>query len=143
MPRTSDSLVGEIITTGLDDLGNKIPLAGFIQAANVLTSRVVNCASAKGVPLTAEEARVLETLLAAHFYAHRDQLYTSKSTMDASASFQGQFGMGLKSTQYGQTALSLDPSGCLSAIDARIGVRPTLTWLGKAPSEQIDYVDRD
>lgn len=145
MPRTSESAVREIITTGKDDLGNPIPLQGFIEAAAVLVNRVVSCAATRGFPLDKDEQRLIETWLAAHFYAHRDQLYQSKNTQSAGATFQGKTGMHLESTQYGQTAMDLDYSGCLTALNNRAtkGGLVSLNWLGKSPSEQIPYWERD
>ncbi len=49
--------------------------------------------------------------------------------------------MGIEATTYGQTALTIDYSGCLTAINKRQFA--SATWLGKAPSEQISYEDRD
>lgn len=84
--------------------------------------------------LTASTLELIERWLAAHFYAHADQLFSSKSTNGASGSFQGQTGMNLNSTQYGQTALSLDTTGCLSRRVKEIEQGGTnvvsLDWLG-------------
>ena len=56
-------------------------------------------------------------------------------------------GKSLDSTHYGQTAKLLDTSGCLAEIskEAETGGKTTvgIDWLGKPPSEQTDYVDRD
>ncbi|GAF90891.1 unnamed protein product, partial [marine sediment metagenome] len=82
-----------------------------------------------------------------HFYAHADQLYQARSTAGASATFQGQTGMILLSTQYGQTAMLLDVTGLLAKLskDAEEGGKRKVTaaWLGRRPSAQTAYVDRD
>src|SRR5574343_470286 len=95
---------------------------------------------------TAESVRELdesEKYLAAHFYAIRDQQYTSKSTGKASASFQGQTGKGLDYSHWGQTAKLLDVTGFLARLDAAPRANASMAWLCKPPSEQIDYEDRD
>lgn len=113
----------------------------FIESATVIVDRVVTCASSKGIPLTTTEAELVERWVAAHMYAAADPLYTSRSTNKASGSFQGQFGMRLESTDYGQRALSIDPSGCLAAISK--GARIGFGWGGKTEPEQLTYRERN
>ena len=134
--RTTPPRVEAIIETDVD-----ISLEGFIETATALVDWLVG-EDSDGV-LTATLLERIECFLAAHFYAHRDQLYTSKSAGGASSSFQGQFGMRLESTQYGQTALTLDVTGALQ--DLQKGDRPKayVKWVGKPVSSQIDYEDRD
>lgn len=84
----------------------------------------------------------IETYLAAHFYEHLDPQFSEKKTGEASAKFQGEFGKGLESSKWGQTAKRLDVTGMLGALDTGAGLS-TITWLGKPVSDQIDYVDRD
>ena len=118
-----------------------IDIAPFISAANALTDYVNTCDTAKDNILTTALLLQIEIYLAAHFYAIRDQQYQQKKTGDASATFQGQTGMRLDSTTWGQAAMTMDISGCLSARNK--GGRIGAYWLGKAPSAQTDYVDRD
>ena len=117
----------------------------FIDTASSLIDKVESCDTAN--ELSAKDLRLIETWLAAHFYAIRDQQYQAKTTEGASATFQGQTGMYLDSTQWGQQAITLDITQCLAKInaEAKEGGKRTasLEWLGKPPSEQIDYVDRD
>ena len=115
--------------------------------SNNLTGHMVTAASLAAVVAEKDTDGVMssttleriEAYLAAHFYAHADQLYTSKSTDGASGSFQGQFGMVLMSTQYGQTACLLDETGYLAqkSKDAEMGARKKtdLIWLGKDRSQ--------
>jgi len=117
-----------------------LSLVPFIETANALADYVSSKDSKS--QLSATLLKQIELYLAAHFYSHRDQPYASKSTMGASASFQGQWGKGLESTRWGQTAMMLDVSGTLAAIAMGGGIA-TVEWLGKPPSEQIDYIDRD
>ena len=136
--RTTAEAVKAILLDNYDGSAN---LNEFIDSANVLTTEVSTCASTRGTTMSAALLTKIETFLAAHFYGHGDQFYSDKKTEKASATFQGQTGMGLKSTQYGQSAITMDISGCLAAFNE--GSRATITWGGKPPSEQIDVRDRD
>lgn len=102
---------------GIIETDPNVSMDPFIKAANKLTDRISIFATDNARTVTAAELAVIETWLAAHFYAHRDQLYTQRSTGKASGSFQGKTAMGLDSTQYGQTAKLLDPTGYLRAFD--------------------------
>ena len=139
MARAGEDDVRAIISTD-----TALDLGPFIRTAAALTEAVDTCDTDN--VLSSQQLRQIETWLAAHFYAHRDQLYLEKKTEKASAIFQGKTGMHLDSTQYGQTAMIIDTTGCLSDFnqDAKVGRRKaTLAWLGKAPSDQTDYRDRD
>lgn len=120
-----------------DNYGLSNNLAGHLVTAASLAA-VVAEKDTDGVMSSTTLERI-EAYLAAHFYAHADQLYTSKSTDGASGSFQGQFGMVLMSTQYGQTACLLDETGYLAqkSKDAEMGARKKtdLIWLGKDRSQ--------
>ncbi len=133
--RTSSDAVRAVVDSDSD-----IDITAFIRTANALTDHV----ESKDTGNLLSEALLIEieTWLAAHFYALRDLQFISKSTEGASASFQGQTGMRLESTFQGQTALTLDHTGILASLNRgkhNIGVQ----WLGKPPSTQLDYVDRD
>ena len=117
---------------------NLIP---FIRRANLFVARVNTCATAKGYTLSAAELKEIETLMACHYYQSADPGYASRNTEGAGGSFEGQTGKGLERTRYGQDAMSLDPSGCVRAVAT--GAVASGTWLGRRPSEQTDYVDRD
>ncbi len=143
--RTTELLVKEVLGNNYDGRTSIYP---FMRGASIVVDRVAACAITKEIPRTTAELREIETWLAGHFYAHHDQLYTSKSTSGAGASFQGQTAMHLNSTQYGQMAMTLDTSGCLADIQAGVtpgAGRPVASgvWLGKRRSEQIDYPQRD
>lgn len=139
MARAAETDVREII-----DLDAALKLDRFIQAASRLVDYVEDCDTNN--LLSADHLRDIEIQLAAHFAAHRDQRYAAKKTADASATFQGQTGMGLDSTQYGQTAKILDVTGCLADLDRdskRGKTTVGLQWLGTPPSSQLDYDERD
>lgn len=141
MARTTAKAVQDILLDNYD-AENKPSLTRFIEAANVLVTRVAACAAAKSKTLTAAELELIECWLAAHFYAYGPDLtYASKSTANKSATFHGKTEMNLDGTPYGQTAKGLDFSGCLAAFDKRQVASGF--WAGKVPSEQIDYADRD
>lgn len=120
---------------------SSIDLSVFIDMANVLTDKV----SAKDTDgeLSAAMLVRIELLLAAHYYSLRDQRYQSKNTGRAGGSFQGQAGKGLESTDYGSNAIALDVTGYLAQLTLTKRPKIGVTWLGRAPSEQTDYVDRD
>lgn len=134
--RTTADKVKDILGDNYDGCKS---LIRFIKSANVLTNWLVTCDTAmNGTPVNGEEQlQEIESYLAAHFYEHHDKSYTSKSTGGASGSFKGQYAMILLSTDYGQTAMLLDASGCLAkkSKEAETGqVRKVgMVWLGTQP----------
>jgi len=136
--RTNDALVKDVLG---DNYNGRSSLGQFILAASVLVGRAATCAAAKGYTVTSAEWKVIETWLAAHLYTCMDAMYTQRSTLRASGSFQRTTGKGLDGTEYGQMAVRLDPSGCLANIDST--QKFTMEWLGLPPSEQTDALDRD
>lgn len=118
-------------------------LAPFIDTASAVVDDVAKCATDKDETLTSVRLELIERWLAAHFYVCSDQTYSSKSTDGASASFHGQTGMYFESSRYGQTAMRLDPSGCLNALGSSERKVASGFWLGKRRSEEIEYRDRD
>lgn len=141
MARTDEGAVREVLTRDYDSR-NLPSLLPFIKTANVVTTRVNTCAVAKGVTLTTDELELIERWLAAHFYKYAwDRQFSNKSELGASAGFGGQTAMALDGTTYGQTAKVVDASGCLAAIS--MAARAGADWLGKVPSEQVPYDQRD
>lgn len=140
MARTTNLAVQKLLLPG-GDYDGKSDLSPFVETANALVTRVDACATRKGVTLSATELELVERWLAAHCYQQSDKGYQSRSTKGKSGSFHGQWGKNLENTNYGQMALSLDPSGCLAALAQR--QRAGGYWLGKAPSEQTPYDQRD
>ena len=121
---------------GIIETDPALNLTPFIRTANVLTSWLVGKDTAENSPalLNAATATEIETYLAAHFYAYRDPLLSSKSTDRASGSFQGQTAMALNYTPYGQAAMILDPTGFLAQRSAEAvagGKRKVrVNWIG-------------
>lgn len=120
--RTDDASVKAVI-----DYDTTISSTPFIATATALVDHVATCDTA-GILSTAL-LKEIETYLAAHFYALRDQQYRSKKTGNASAKFQGKDGMQLNGTDWGQQAIALDISGCLSSL-SRGKTRAAVIWLG-------------
>lgn len=137
MARTDATLIGTIIAVNPD-----LSLTGPIRAANVLVNNVVTCAAENDTTLTDETLQEMETFLAAHIYAFRDPQYVQKQTEKSSATFQVRVGLRLDSTQWGQMALALDTSGCLSKFNTGSKTVGGF-WAGKPVSEQIEYELRD
>lgn len=152
MARTTSALVLGVLGVNYDT--RRAPsLTPYIDTASVVTDRVEECAEAKDEALTATELELVERWLAAHFYAHTDQLLQSKQTSDAGGTFQGTAAMFFTRTAYGQAAVTIDHSGCLADIQAEAQQAVdnpsaaagaiSASWLGKPRSEQTDYADRD
>lgn len=127
--RTSDVLVKGLLMTDYDTKRNP-PLDQFINSANSLVNRLAGRAAENGVGVTDGDLILIETWLAAHAYCMVDQPYSSRSSGGASGSFQGQTGMRLKATKYGQMALDLDPTGFLANLEATGTAVASMDWLG-------------
>lgn len=139
MARTSSSSVQGVLLQDYDS--NRSPdLSPFIDTANAIVTRAAACATARGITLSDSELELIERWLAAHCYKMSDQAVASRNTGKAGGSFQGQTAMYFESTKYGQTAVGLDYSGCLTALNKP---RAQAFWLGKPESDQIDYEDRN
>jgi hypothetical protein len=103
----------------------------FIDTASAIVDDVVVSSASRLPPsmtLTPLKQELIERWLACHYYAQFDQLYAMKTTVGASATFQGQTTMSIESTRYGQSAINLDFSGTLSAISRRQFARGF--WMG-------------
>ena len=154
--RTTSALVQGVL---MDDFGTRRDgstpdLTPYILSASLIVDRVVVCGARKVTAgtlatnitddgTTGCEAEVLERWLAGHCYVQSDQTLASKGVSGSSRSHHGQTGMRLENSKYGQMALLLDPTGCLENMNSVPRARAGFTWLGKPPSEQIAYSDRD
>lgn len=138
MAYTTTTLVQSAL---LGDYDGTADLSFFVTQASVMLTNMVTCATKKGITITEDNLQVIETYLAAHYYAIADRILTQKTTGRSAATFAGVFEKGLALTPYGQAAMDLDPSGCLSAMTKRNTIGGF--WLGKSPSDQIPYKDRD
>jgi hypothetical protein len=115
-------------------------LKGFVLTANSVVNQVLVCAARKSIAVSSADQELMERLLAAHMYMMSDKAYQSRSTAGRSGSFQGQTGMRLESTDYGQSAMVMDPSGCLENINKR--QKAGGAWLGKTNAEALTYDQR-
>jgi len=131
MARTDATAVKAILLDQYDTVG--IPsLSAFIDTATALVDWLEDCDGDNDDVLSATMLERIEAYLAAHFYLLADPTYESKKTGDASAKHRGKTETGLKSTLFGQAALNLDLSGCLSKRDSGTSNRLSLSWLGTA-----------
>lgn len=126
--RTNKDKVEDILVDHYDGVTSLTP---FIQTASSLVDKVArnDVESAH----SSSDLELIERWLAAHFYAHADQLMQSESKGRASGSYQGQTAMIFMSTQYGQTALGLDTTGYLAKLQkqAQEGRQSaSVVWLG-------------
>lgn len=133
--RTTSGSVQSIL---LSDYDGTSSLTTFIQGASFIVDRLVTCAAEDGTTFSSDELELIEAYLAAYRYTLSDRVYTSKSTSKASGSFLHD----KEHNPYLKGAMDLDPTGCLRQLLSN-KYRAGAEWLGKAPSEQVDYEDRD
>lgn len=141
MARTDASKVQEVIS-----VKPGAQLTRSITWANLITTRLVTCATSKGYSHTAEELVEIETNLAAHHYSIRNAQYISKSTNGASGSFDIKQWYTAALELDGAAAIAEGKTSCLTSMLGKDGKGPNTAggfWLGRAPSAQTDYVDRD
>jgi hypothetical protein len=146
MARTTAAAVQQTLQDnfGLRADGTTPDLTVFIRAASTLIDRVVQMAAVKITPifLSSDEQEQLEQLMAAHFYACSDPMYTSRTTSSASGQFQtGTPDEGFGATEWGRQAMAMDYSGCLKQLSLKR--RAGMAWLGKPKSQQIPYNQRN
>jgi len=139
--RATPKLVTEVVEWQDGTNGPAIPLKPFCRQGNVLTDWLASVDSSS--ELNAETLIEIAVQLAAHFYCvERDKRFQSKSTDGASASFEGQTGMALQATHYGQTAMLLDVTGKLTKrnLESQQGKRVATTiWLGWQDHSEDPY----
>lgn len=110
----------------------------YIETASNLVDQMLTNARAKGYIHTTTQLELIERWTAAYCYTKMDPTYSTRSTGGAS----GGFIRGKEEPEpYKDMATALDGSGCLNALLNRR--RASLVWLGKVPSEQIPYDQRD
>jgi len=132
MARVTADEVGAIIDI-IDDGDDGTDIEPFISTASSLVDEVC-------VPAGYDDNRLnlIELWLAAHFYAVKDPRFQSQGIGGASGSYQGQTGMQLESTTYGQQAMILDTKGGLALLNhaTQSGKRGSvgITWLGNERS---------
>lgn len=125
MARTTMSRVRSILDTALTD----DQLSAFIDVANRMVTAYLT-----GTDQTAETLEDVETFLAAHFVTLRERIARSEGADGIRFDYQGETGMGLDSSHYGQTAKLLDTSGVLKERDGKTRI----TWKHRAGSERTN-----
>lgn len=145
MARTTPQAVRDVLRNGTEggdyDDVNEPTLDPAIDWAGLVVDEVYACSVRKGKPYSTAKLENLERWLAAHSYCMSDRVYVQRSTLRASGSFGGKLEKYLEFTPYGQQAKLLDNLGCLESLGKVKSVGAT--WIGRRPSEQTDYEDRD
>ena len=140
--RCNAAEVKSILSAGGDyDTEVNPSLTQYIQAANLITTRLNSKAVEEGEALTSEELAVIEAWLAAHSYCCSDQQKKEEKIMVSTDKYWGDSDKGLDGSKYGQQAMVLDHTGILKRLNSSNKIR--VLWGGLAPSEQTDYLDRD
>jgi len=103
--RVTDDEVFEIIETSLTDIDV------FINTANLMVTGYLT-----GKGLSDATMKEIEKYISAHILSLRDPRTKSVGVDVLSESYQGQWGLGLNGTSYGQTAILLDTSGTLAML---------------------------
>lgn len=120
MNRTNAQDVAQIFDTSLDD-GAGQELEAWIEIAH----EIVDDIAAADPSLSSTRLEQIEKLLAAHLASTQDQRHARDSGASRSVSYQGETGMGIDGTKYGQQAKALDPTGTLANMGkpaASVGV---------------------
>jgi hypothetical protein len=139
-PRTTVEAVQGILQSDYDWIVEP-DLTGYIETASNIIDQCLYGACEKRVPLSDTTLELMERWLAAHCYVQFDQTYTERRTLRAQGRFQGQTGMNLESSKYGQTAIMLDPSGTLKNINDQNRVR--MWWTGKPRCAAVSWWSRN
>lgn len=136
MARTTPAKVEGVLNKDYDYV-NRPNLVPYIETANAIVSNLVTQALANGTSIGTTTAELIERWLSAHYYTKSDATHTSRSNAGASASFTK------TKDDYKRVAIELDPSGILSGLLTEGRQRVEIFWLGKPPSDQVPYSDRD
>jgi len=107
--RVTQAEVGAVIEI---DSSITTPFTTFISTANTIVNQVCTDSS-----LTEAQLKLIETWLAAHCYAIRDNRRSSEKADVVSENFQYKLGLNLKCTMHGQMAIMMDTSGALERYD--------------------------
>jgi len=111
MPRVTEAEVRAVLETD-----EEVSLTGFISDAGVFVDRAVLQAQSNSAEITSQEAKLMEKYIAAHLYALFEQKPLKERVGRSSVTYVGKSGMGLESTVWGQTALSIDSTGSLATV---------------------------
>ena len=132
MARTTSTLVEGIIAVDSTSIPDLTP---FIDVANQLVTDV--CTDSD---YTDAKLPIIETWLAAHFYAIRDPRPDSQKAGSVSQKLQYKVDLNLAVTTYGQQAMIIDTAGNLAKLNKQattgnVVASASITWMGD------DYYD--
>lgn len=137
MSRTTATAVKNVLGPNYDSI-NGPTLTPFIDLANLVTTRYQALAAAEGTVPSSAELEMVERYLAAQRYCDQDPVYTSRSTLSASGSFQR---LDTAIGEFARAACGLDPTGLLMGLLK--GQVAGGAWAGKAESEQLTWDERN
>lgn len=131
MARTTEAAVAKIIETE-----SGIDIAPFIDVANSMVTNTITDSS-----VTADTLEKCERYLTAWLYAIRERRRIREKVDVLSQDFQHAEDLYLACNEYGQTAMLLDTSGALAALNQQMqsGKRRSIgmSWLGTANPDAI------
>ena len=129
--RTNAAAVEDVLDTDLSSGA----VTKFVDTANILVTEYL-----VGEGLSDALLLEIETYLAAHLVTLRDRRTAKEGAGGVSFTYQGNFGMGLDSSQYGQTAQVLDSTGILSKLsdDERVSFMAKVG--SEATNESADVI---
>lgn len=110
MARTNPDEVANTFDTELEPDS----LKDWIDIANDLVDDI----SSEDSSISSGRLSRIEKLLAQHLAASQDPRISSATTGNTEVSFQGETGMHLNATTYGQNAVLLDPTGVLQQLQS-------------------------
>lgn len=133
MARTNALLITKSDTGGIVEVEEGDILTPYIDAAHSLLNAAIARTEAN---YGLAHETIIETWLAAHFYAVFAPRESQEAVKGIIAEYEGKTDLGLNFTRYGQQAMLLDYMGGLSQINEMIqeGKTPVkigITWLGK------------
>jgi hypothetical protein len=129
--RTTAELVGGVI-----EVDEEISLDPFILAASSLVDQIQDYITTESVPESTngmthdERLEMIETWLAAHFYAIRDPQAIREQAGPVGAQYPSRVDLGLKLTHWGQQAIAMDTTGTLLRISKGGGKKVGMFWAG-------------
>lgn len=128
--RTTAADIGKII-----EVDAAIDLDSFIEVANAL---VTECCV--GQSYADARLKLIETWLAAHFYAMRDPRVVSETVTGIGERFQSAVALGFDTSHYGQMAMRLDTAGGLAALNEKTKAGKSqsigVSWIGTPVDEE-------
>lgn len=144
--RTTGAQIVAIIETDVTIVGSDSAgypgLDPFIDMANEM---VTECCTLQGQGYSDNRLTMIETWLAAHYYALRDPRVFSEKAGSVAQSFQATLALGLNNTTYGQQAMRIDTAGGLAAKENKVAkmldLKVGITWLGNRRSGVVTPPD--